>query len=198
MIKYLRNNENIMASNTNQYNQVVNDLITFDDMPTAPPAMVSSSGIHHISNGIYPFIPSTSQQEPIQHNQLQMAHQQTASYQGNTNRIEETNIQPIHHCFINDNGVSYQHIIIPTTDQNQTIHVNGNNVNSNSRPESQNKIPICYIGFHCIFLITLSITLIVMQVMLKYFGAGIWVGLFLVFSAVITSFLGNSKYKYFI
>jgi hypothetical protein len=173
-----------MASNSNQYNQVVYDLIQFEDTPSAPVAPAATDFYqHHISNGIYPSIPNVSQQEPIQH--IQMTQQ--PSFQGNlsTNKIETNSSQAIHHCFINDNGVSYQHVIIPTTDQNQILHVN----NNYQRVESQNKIPICYIGFHCLFLIILSITIVIIQAMLKYFGAGIWAGLFSILTGVIGSFL---------
>ena len=189
MIKHFANTDHLVASNTNQYNQVAYDLIQFEDAPTAPLPPPSTTQYHnsyqnaeiqHIPNKIYPSISTISHQDNIiEHEQVQMAQQPTTSYQSNLNENDAKYIKPIHHCFINDNGVAYQHIIIPSPNLSHVKDL-----------ASKKKIPICYIGFHCLFLITLSIVLVVMQAMLKYFGAGIWSGLFSILTATIGSFLG--------
>ena len=59
MIKHFANTDHIVASNTNQYNQIAYDLIQFEDAPTAPLPPPSTTQFHNsYQNGEIQHIPN--------------------------------------------------------------------------------------------------------------------------------------------
>ena len=90
--------------------------------------------------------------------------------------------QPVHHCLLNENGITYHHVFIPVSHHDlNTIDFNGN--------ENVTKFSSCFVAFHSLFLMFLGIAQIVSQSYIYYWGAGVWSGLFTVLTSLIALLL---------